>query len=218
MRKSLLNSKVSGMQMLLMVISSAAYLISNVTTNFQWEVAGLTLTGGILVFPITYILSDVFSEIYGYKWSRRNAWICFGVNLAFVLLLQLLFILPAAEWTDVAMWQTVLGSTFRILIGSFLAFIIGGWVDDLVFKKMQEKHGKKKFSLRAILSSFIGEIFDSLIFYPIAFLGTLPMDVIFQMMVVGVIIKTGYEIVILPVTQWVVKKLDAMGERKYYEA
>lgn len=215
MKQTLLNSKISVLQMLLVVSAVAAYLISNVITNFQWYLGGMVLTGGILTFPITYVLSDLFSEIYGYKWSRRCAWISFAVNVVFVVLLFVLFHLPACEWTDVAMWESVLGSSARILAGSFLAFVLGGWLDDLVFLHFRKKDGEKKFAPRAILSSFVGECADSLIFYPIAFAGTMPVSAIVNMMVIGVVLKTSYEVLVLPITVKLVKWLDAKGERQY---
>jgi len=216
-KKGFLNSKVSVLQMTLMVVAVVAYLISNVITNFQWTVGGLFFTGGILVFPITYILSDVFSEIYGYKWSRRSAWFSFLVNLAFVGILAILFHLPACEWTDVSAWEAVLGNSVRILIASFAAYMFGDWVNDMIFQHFRKKDGEKKFAPRAILSSFGGEIVDSLIFYPIAFLGEMPFSAILNMMVLGVVTKTLYEVLILPVTSKIVKTLDSKGERAYAE-
>lgn len=218
MKKTLFNSKVSALQLILMVIMTSAYLMSNVLTNFQWYLGSLVITGGTLTFPITYVLSDLFSEIYGYKWSRRSAWLSFAMNLSFVIVLNLMFLLPATEWTDVTVWKAVLGSSTRILIGSFAAYVFGGWLDDLVFYYFQKKDGEKRFGFRAILSSFAGECVDSLLFYPIAFFGTVSLAAMVNMMIVGVLVKTGYEIIILPVTKKLVKVMENLGEREYYEA
>ena len=106
-------------------------------------------------------------------------------------------------------FNTVLGNTPRILLGSFSAFILGDWANDIVFAKMKEKHQSelKGFSFRAILSSLVGEIVDSLIFFPIAFAGSTPVSGLLNMMATSVLMKVGYEIIILPITNIVVRRV-----------
>ena len=201
---------ISLVQMILTLLAVVCLLISNVITAKQVLLPfGITMTGAVVIFPITYILSDLFSEVYGYKWSRLVCYLSFLANLLMVLVFSLVIITPAPDyWTNQDAFMAVLGSTPRVLIASFLAFIVGGLVDDLVFKKLKDKHPNdmKGFGFRAILSSLFGELVDSLIFLPIAFLGQMPLKTLAIMTILQVVIKTGYEIIILPITRLVVKK------------
>lgn len=184
-------------------------LISNIITAKQVLLPfGITMTGAVFIFPITYVLSDLFSEVYGYRWSRITCYLAFTMNLLMVLLFSLVIVTPAPDyWTNQEAFQTVLGSTPRVLAASLLAFILGDMVNDKVFRRMKEKHPNelKGFGWRAILSSLAGELVDSLIFLPLAFLGQMPIATLAVMTICQVGIKTGYEVVILPITRLVVK-------------
>lgn len=134
------------------------------------------------------------------------------MNLFMVIVFSLVIITPAPDyWTNQEAFQTVLGNTPRILFASLLAMLVGDFVNDKVFKKMKEKHPTthRGFGWRAILSSLCGELVDSLIFLPIAFIGQMPVSTLIEMTIMQVLIKTGYELVILPVTRIVVEKISA---------
>lgn len=201
------------LQVLLTVISVSCLLISNVITSKQVLFPfGITMTGGVFIFPVTYILSDVFSEVYGYRWSRITCYIGFAMNLLMSIMFELVIMTPAPSyWGNQEAFATVLGNAPRVLIASLSAFVIGDLVNDVVFKKMKAKHQNeiKGFGWRAIISSFFGEVADSLVFIPIAFLGQMPFDTLVQMLIVQVILKTSYELLILPLTTFVVKKVSA---------
>lgn len=201
---------ISMLQMILTLLAVVCLLISNIITAKQVLLPfGITMTGAVFIFPVTYILSDLFSEVYGYKWSRIVCYLSFLANLLMVIVFSLVIITPAPDyWTNQDAFIAVLGSTPRVLFASFLAFIVGGLVDDLVFKKLKDKHPNdmKGFGFRAIISSLFGELVDSLIFLPIAFIGLMPLKTLAIMTVLQVLIKTGYEIIILPITRLVVKK------------
>lgn len=205
---------VSTLQVWLTVIFVAALMISNVITSKQVLLPfNITMTGAVFVFPITYILSDVFSEVYGYRWSRMTCYMAFAMNLFMVIVFELVIITPAPDyWQNQEAFQTVLSNTPRVFGASLLAFVVGDFVNDKVFAKMKAKHPDsiKGFGWRAILSSLLGELVDSIVFLPIAFLGLMPVTTLIQMTIAQVFIKTGYEIVILPVTTLVAKKLSSI--------
>jgi uncharacterized integral membrane protein (TIGR00697 family) len=209
--------KYSFTQMLLTMIFVVSLLISNIITSKQVLLPfNITMTGAVFIFPITYILSDVFSEVYGYKWSRITCYLAFAFNLFMVLIFTLVISTPAPSyWTNQEAFATVLGNTPRILFASLLAFVIGDLANDKVFKKMKSKHQNeiKGFGFRAILSSLCGELVDSLIFLPIAFIGLMPVKTLMIMTVCQVLIKTGYEVVILPITTLVVKKVNKIENK-----
>lgn len=204
--------RISFLQLLLTIIFVVSLLISNIITAKQVLLPfDIVMTGAVFIFPITYILSDVFSEVYGYKWSRMTCYLGFAMNLFMVIIFSLVIETPAPSfWQNQEAFQTVLGNTPRILFASLLAFVIGDYVNDRVFKKFKDKHPNdhKGFGFRAIISSLCGELVDSLIFLPIAFIGQMPIESLIQMTILQVLIKTGYEVIILPITNIVVKKVS----------
>lgn len=212
-KKGIKSKKVSELQLILTVLFVSCLLISNVLTAKQVKLPfNITMTGAVIIFPITYILSDVFSEVYGYRWSRITSYIGFAMNLLMVIVFSIVIVSPAPDhWKNQEAFQVVLGSTPRVLFASLVAYLVGDYVNDNVFRKMKEKHidDHKKFGLRAILSSLVGELADSLIFLPIAFIGVLPLKVLAIMTITQVLIKTGYELLMLPVTRIIVHKVSS---------
>lgn len=208
-----MNKKVSMLQLYLTIIAIVNLLVSNIITSKQVILPfNITMTAGIFVFPITYILSDVFSEVYGYKWSRLVCYLSFIANIFMVSVFELVIKSPAPSyWQDQMAFQTVLGNTPKILFASMLGFMVGDFVNDKVFKLLKERHKENHegFGLRAILSSLCGEMADSLIFIPIAFLGQMPVHTLITMMFTQVCLKVGYEIIILPLTKYIVNKVSA---------
>ena len=202
------NKKISFLQMFLTLLFVVSLLISNIITSKQVLLPfNITMTGAVFIFPITYILSDVFSEVYGYRWSRITCYLGFLFNLFMVLIFSAVIVTPAPSyWTGQEAFQMVLGNTPRVLGASLLAFVIGDLVNDRIFRRMKAKHptDHKGFGFRAILSSFFGELVDSMIFLPLAFIGLMPVKTLIVMTICQVLIKTGYEVVILPITRLVV--------------
>lgn len=212
------HEKISPMLVVLIVISTTAMLIANIIAakTFPLFTAGdltVLLPCAVIIFPVTYICSDVFSEVYGYKWSRRTAWLSFFMNLLMVTAFEIAIIMPGT--TDLS----VLHSTWFLLIASLIAYMVGDFVNDIIFKKMKVKRGEKGFVWRAALSSLGGEFCDSLIYIPLA-MGLLPMAfaggsfmswpqialcVVFQPLM-----KFAFEFVISPLTYWLTRTLKKM--------
>lgn len=207
-------TKYSFTQTVLTTLYVVCLLIANIVASKQVQLPfGITMTGAIFIFPVTYILSDVFSEVYGYKWSRITCRMAFLCNILMVAVFGLVIATkPPVYWTNQEAFEIVLGNTPRMLIASLLAYYLGDWINDVVFKKMKERHGEKRFGLRAIVSSFFGEFTDSLIFVPLAFIGTMPAKTLLTMIAIQPCLKVFYECIVLPLTHFICKKL------KEYEA
>ena len=199
--------KYSFLQLALTILNVSCLLISNVIVFKEMTIGPFTMTGAMITFPITYILSDVFSEVYGYKWSRITCYFAFAMNLLMVLVFQLGIALPAsATFAGQEALETVLGNTPRILLGSLTAFIAGDFANDIVFEKMRLKAVKHNgFSIRAILSSVAGAIVDTSIFYPIALGGVMDISTMIIIGLSEIPLKILYEIIILPITNYVMK-------------
>ena len=163
------------------------------------------MTAGVIVFPVSYILNDCIAEVWGFRKARLIIWMGFLMNFFVVALGGIACALPAAvEGSDEAFKQ-VFAFAPQVAIASLLAFIIGSFLNAMVMSKMKIASSGRFFWLRAIVSSIAGDLLDSLIFIPIAFIGT-PAKVLAGMLIAQVTFKVMYEILILPVTGWVVRR------------
>lgn len=205
-------TKISTLQFILTLTFVVCLVISNIISAKQMLLPfDIVMPAAVIIFPITYVLSDLFSEVYGYKWSRFTCYLGFAANLFAVIIFSLAIATPApGYWMNQEAFEVVLGNTPRMLCASLLGFVVGDFINDRVFKAFKDKHPNdhRGFSFRAILSSFCGEMCDSLIFLPIAFLGQMPLETLATMMVCQVLIKTGYEVVILPFTNMIVRAVS----------
>ena len=201
--------KQFSLPFVVMAMMFAVFLIlANLMEVKVVKIGILTATAGLSVFPISYIINDCIVEVYGFAKARFVIWMGFLLNMIFVVFLQVCVALPSdPSWTAQAAVEQVFGNTPRILLGSFVAFIVGSMVNGQVMSRMKVRDGGKRFSLRAILSTVFGETADSLIFFPIAFAGMLSPATILTLVWTQVMLKTLYEIVVLPVTIRVVKML-----------
>jgi hypothetical protein len=172
----------------------------------------------MVVFPLSYIINDCIVEVYGFRKARTVIWLGFAMNLLVTLFLQFAILLPGADsWQSQDAMEAVYGTVPRILGASFVAFLCGSMVNALVMSKMKVASGGRHFSLRAIVSTLWGEGTDSIIFFPLAFGGILPWREIVSLIVAQALLKTAYEIVILPVTLKVVKKLKSIESTDTYD-
>ena len=218
--------RVSPLFLILVVVNTVTMLISNIIASKVFSIGFAVLPCAVIVFPITYILSDVFSEVYGYKWSRITAWIAFSANLFMVLIFTLVNVIPGVDPVLSESMKSVLGTTPWALAASLTAYMVGDLMNDKVFRKLKEKHpGKDKFWFRAVSSSLVGELCDSLIFIPLGmyllpklFLGFSFMSIqqILIAIPVQALCKTLYEACIVPVTTIVAKKAEAYEEKCIY--
>ena len=189
------------------VLFTVCLITSNLFATKIFSIGSITLPGAVVIFPISYILNDCFTEVWGYRKARLVIWIAFAMNFLVVILGQLVVWLPSASfWDGGEHFDYMFNMAPRVALASLLAFLAGSTLNAFVLSKMKVAQGGKGFSWRAILSSIAGELLDSLIFMPIAFFGT-GMDQLARMMLFQVSFKVLYEIVILPVTNLVVRRL-----------
>ena len=171
---------------------------------------GYTFGAGIMFFPISYVLGDVLTEVYGYANARRCVWAGFAALLFMAFMSWVVVALPPAEgWDGQAAYVSVFGSTWRIVAASVLAFWAGEFVNSFVLAKMKILTGGKKLWARTIGSTVFGQAVDSAIFYPVAFLGTWSTTQVLTVMVTNWGLKVLWEVVLTPVTYAVVGWLKA---------
>ena len=213
-----MENKFSITFLLLTVCFCVFLILSNLLEVKIVDFGIFKATGGLLVFPISYIINDCIVEIYGFRMARFTIWLGFLMNLISVCVIQLAIILPPdSSWAGQEAFAITFGSTARILIASFTAMIFGSMVNAYVMSKMKIGQCGQYFSIRAILSTVFGETVDSLIFFPLAFWSVLPTKTLLALIIAQVCLKTLYELIALPVTIRVVAKLKRSENLDVYD-
>lgn len=196
------------------VLFCASLIVANIVEIKTVDIGIATITAGLVVFPVTYLINDCVVEVYGFRTARMVIWLGFAMNLFVTLILQVAIWLPGSpDWEAQQAMETIYGTVPRILVASFTAFVCGSMVNAQVMSRMKLASGGRNFSLRAIVSTVLGEGCDSVIFFPLAFGGTLPWSVITTLIITQTLMKTLYEILILPITLRVVawlKRLEGL--------
>ena len=177
-----------------------------------------TFTAGVLFFPISYIFGDVLTEVYGYARARKVVWSGFGALIfsAFMIAVVLRFP-PAPGWTGQDAIEAVFGSTWRIVLASLVAYFSGEFCNSYVLAKMKILTSGRYLWTRTIGSTIVGEAVDSVIFYPMAFLGLWPRELVLKVMFGNYLLKVAWEVLNTPVTYRVVNFLKRAEHEDYYD-
>lgn len=197
---------VSVLFMLFSILFCVCLILANLLETKQIAIGPVSLTGGLIVFPISYIINDCVCEVWGFRKARLLIWSGFAMNFFFVAVGALCDWIPGAPyWNNDEGFHAVFGLAPRIAAASFVAFLLGSFANAYVMSKMKIRDGGRNFSARAILSTIAGESIDSLIFFPLALSGVVPTEELPKLMLMQVLLKTAYEILVLPLTIRVVK-------------
>lgn len=172
------------------------------------SVGGYVFGAGILFFPVSYVIGDVLTEVYGYARARRCIWAGFGALVFLALMSWVVVSLPPAPgWEGQASYEAVFGQVWRIVIASITAFWAGEFVNSFVLARMKVLTQGKALWTRTIGSTVVGQAVDSLIFYPVAFLGVWTTDQVLTVMVTNWAMKVAWEVILTPATYWIVGSL-----------
>lgn len=197
---------------ILVGIFCAGLIISNIIASKTFEFFWITLPCGVIIFPLIYIVNDVLAECYGFKKARRAIYLGFFMNLIAVICYNVTMFLPApAYFTGDSAFHTVLGSTLRLLVASFAAYLIGSLINAKLMVYLKGKYENKLF-FRCISSTFAGEGMDALIFITIGFLGTMPVSALLTMIVAQALFKTAYEVVVYHLTRHVIHNVKDLKD------
>lgn len=187
----------------LSIIFIVCVVIANVIAGRLIQIGSLQLPASILVFPITFIIGDLLTEIYGFKKALKVTIIGFLSNLFLTGVCLIAVNLPAPSgWELSSAYSQVFSYTPRVFIGSFSAFLIGSIVNSCLMILLKKATKGKQFWLRTILSTFVGEFLDSFIFCLISFIGVLAFKDIMFMILLQASIKILYEILFTPILYW----------------
>ena len=203
----------------------AAFVTILICSNFisapkRVTLGGFTFGAGVLFFPISYLFGDILTEVYGYARSRKVVWAGFGA-LAFTSLVSWTVLhLPAAEgWPNQGAFETVFAGAPRVVVASMLAFFVGEFVNSFTMAKVKLATRGRFLWVRTIGSTMLGEAADSLIFYPVAFLGATGWDnaSLLRVMAMNYTLKVLWEVVATPLTYAVVAHLKRVEGEDYYD-
>ena len=204
------------------VLVAAIFITSLITSNIiavkLISIFGLVMPAGIIIFPVSYIFGDVLTEVYGYRQARRVIWLGFFCNLVAVIAIWLGQILPAASfWDGQAAYERILGYTPRLLLASFLAYMVGEFANSFVLAKMKIATKGRWLWTRTIGSTLVGQGLDSLVFMTLAFVGTIPLTVLAGAIAVQWFSKSAYEAIVTPLTYKVVNFLKKKEEMDVFD-
>ena len=213
-----MKEKVSVSFMLLGILFNVCLIAANLLETKVIQVGSLTVTAGLLVFPISYIINDCIAEVWGFKKARLIIWSGFAMNFFVVALGLIAVAIPAAPfWEGEEHFNFVFGMAPRIVAASLMAFLVGSFLNAYVMSKMKVASQGRNFSARAIWSTVVGETADSLIFFPVAFGGIIAWKELLIMMGIQIVLTSMYEVMILPVTICVVKAIKKVDGSDVYD-
>lgn len=203
------NKNVTKTFMCIGIIYVTCLLLSNLVAGKMWAVSlNITLPAAVVLFPVTYIFGDIFTEVYGFRRARIIIWLGFGCSFFAVAVYMLTIALPHPEyWQNQEAFATVLGTTPRVALASFAGYLFGEFSNSMILSKLKVRTGGRKLWVRTILSTLVGEGFDSVIFVTISFLGTMDTKVVLHMILFQYLFKVCYEIICTPLTYAIVRFL-----------
>jgi uncharacterized integral membrane protein (TIGR00697 family) len=213
-----MKKQVSVSFMFFGLLFTVCLIVSNIVEQKLVTIFGIECTAGLLIFPISYIINDLIAEVWGYRKVRLIIWNGFLMNFLAVIIFRISIIAPASpHFHNQQAYSLILGNTERIVIASFIAFLVGSFLNAYVMSKMKVMQRGRGFSIRAVASTIVGEGADSLVFFTIAFSGIIPHHALMILILTQTVLKTGYEILALPITNIVVKWVKKHEQTDVYD-
>jgi uncharacterized integral membrane protein (TIGR00697 family) len=210
--------RISSLFVGLVVLFCVALVVSNIIAGKLYQAPwGIVLTSAVWLFPIVYIIGDVVPEVYGLATARKMIWFGFAANAFAVAFFWLTLRLPAPGfWQGQAAFETVLGFTPRLLLASFVGYLVGTNANAWTLVLIKKWTGGRWLWMRTIGSTLVGETLDSILFVGIAFYGGVPLSALPGMILAQTVFKSGYEALATPLTyavvNWVKKHEQSLGE------
>lgn len=199
------NPRYSLWFVVVVAVFITSLIIANITSVKLIGVLGLVLPAGVIIFPVSYITGDVLTEVYGYSQARRIIWVGFFCNLLAVIAIWLGQIIPPVSfWDGQAAYERILGYAPRLLVASFLAYLVGEFFNAYVMAKMKIATKGRWLWTRTIASTLVGQGVDSSVFITLAFAGTIPTRALLLAIITQWLVKSAYEAAATPVTYKVV--------------
>jgi len=183
-------------------------LVSNLVAQKVCLIGPFAISGAILLFPVTYIFGDVFTEVYGFAASRRAIWLgFFGTALLYLMGAITIALPPAPGWRNQQAFSVVFGFIPRILAASLIAFLVGEFANSYTMARLKLLTNGSKLWTRTIGSTVVGQAVDTTLVVFLTFAGTVSIKTLGNMIITGYLLKVGYEILATPLTYFVINWL-----------
>ncbi len=202
--------KMSKLLFFIVTVYITTLIVSNTIGSKIISVFSLDLAASVIVFPIIYVIADLLTEVYGFKFARFVIWVGFAINLYVVIIYMIVANIPFSSVmnpTDGAAYATVFGSTFRILFASFVSYLAGSYANAKSMSVLKVKLNGEKLWVRTIGSTIIGEAIDTFLFITIAFTGIVGFWALMGLVITQYIIKVIYEICCTPIIYWATERV-----------
>ncbi len=200
------------------LLFTVCLIVANIIEQKLIRIGPIEATAGLLIFPVSYIVNDLIAEVWGYRKARLIIWYGFAMNFLAVIIFRLSIWVPGSEnFTHGDAFNLVLGNTLRITLASFAAFLVGSFLNAYVMSKMKILQRGRGFSIRAVVSTLIGEGADSIVFFTLAFYAIIPTKDMLVLVATQTAMKTAYEIIILPLTNMIVKRVKKIEGVDVYD-
>ncbi|NCB69709.1 MAG: VUT family protein [Bacteroidia bacterium] len=200
------------------LLFTVCLIVANIIEQKLIRIGPIEATAGLLIFPVSYIVNDLIAEVWGYRKARLIIWYGFAMNFLAVVIFRLSIWVPGSEnFTHGDAFNLVLGNTLRITLASFAAFLVGSFLNAYVMSKMKILQRGRGFSIRAVVSTLIGEGADSIVFFTLAFYAIIPTKDMLVLVATQTAMKTAYEIIILPLTNVIVKRVKKIEGVDVYD-
>lgn len=200
------------------LLFTVCLIVANIIEQKLIRIGPIEATAGLLIFPVSYIVNDLIAEVWGYRKARLIIWYGFAMNFLAVVIFRLSIWVPGSEnFTHGDAFDLVLGNTLRITLASFAAFLVGSFLNAYVMSKMKILQRGRGFSIRAVVSTLIGEGADSIVFFTLAFYAIIPTKDMLVLVATQTAMKTAYEIIILPLTNMIVKRVKKIEGVDVYD-
>jgi len=194
----------SQLAMIFITLLLTTNVVGEKPIDFGW----IVVPAGLLLFPGTYLLGDVLTEVYGFSQARRVVWMGMFCNLFMGIVCRFMAVLPASStWSHHEAYTVVLTSSSRLMAISSLSYFTGEWINAYIVSKLKEKMEGRFFWARALCGSWVGEAVDSAIFIPLAFYPVMSRDELLSFMLFCYSFKVVYSFVTIPIASQLVKLL-----------
>ena len=208
-KKDLARLTLSAPFLVICVLYVTLLILSNLIAGKMWTpLPSVTLPAAVMLFPVTYIFGDIFTEVYGYDRARLVIWLGFTMCFLAVVVYMVTIALPYPDfWTNQEAFAAVLGTTPRVFAASLIGYLFGEFSNSMILSKLKVRTGGRHLWMRTIGSTVVGEAFDSVIFITVSFAGTMPGAALLQMICYQYLFKVVFEVVLTPVTYAVIGRL-----------
>jgi uncharacterized integral membrane protein (TIGR00697 family) len=193
-------------------------LVSNLVAQKVCQIGPFAVSGAVLLFPLTYIFGDVFTEVYGFAASRRAIWLgFFGTALLYLMGAIVILLPPAPGWKNQQAFATVFGFIPRMLAASLMAFWAGEFANSYTMARLKLLTDGRKLWTRTIGSTVVGQAVDTVLVITLTFGGIYPVRTLVNIIVTGYLLKVGYEVLATPLTYLVINRLKALEQVNVFD-